>query len=377
MFASKDMPIAILGVGYVGLELIQVLSRYYRNIKGFDISEERARYVDNITNDNVTASHDPTILEGCDAYMICVPTPDDENGRPDESCLYAAKKLVETYAREGCVVILESSVCINDTRNIFGSLRDSGIFVAFSPERVDPGRTFPAAHSIQKLIGGLDIASLDEAFKYYEPVFDHLVPVSSVEVAEFCKLYENTFRLINIAFANQVADAAKKLGLDPEEVRKAVATKPFGLSGPFTSGLGAGGPCLPSNARHFLHTCDIPILEFAANACSERPEKKAEEYLEFAKANGIGKTLVYGLTFKKNVITTTESPALKFAQRLDKIANGVYFYDPIVDRRFIGDLHIVDDLDYIVKTVDNVIILVEHDHPDTDIVKSVKPLWNP
>jgi nucleotide sugar dehydrogenase len=265
------MKLGVIGSGYVGLELIQVLSRGYKNqnciIMAYDISAERSKYVDSITDDNIVANSDPDNLRGCSAYMICVPTPDDVNGRPDESCLRAAKKLVETYASPGAVLILESSVCIGDTRAIFGDLRDKNIYVAFSPERVDPGRVFPPAHTIHKLLGGIDEESLDKALSVYTPAFDNLVPVSSPEVAEFSKLYENTFRLVNIAFANQMADAAKKLGLDPVEIYNAVKTKPFGLDGPFIHGLGAGGPCLPSNALHMLHTCDVPILKHASDLC--------------------------------------------------------------------------------------------------------------
>jgi len=379
---SFTMKLGVIGAGYVGLELIQVLSRGYETqdckIVAYDISEERAKYVDSVTGDNVSASNDPATLAGCSAFMICVPTPDDANGRPDESCLRAAKEIVETYASSGCVLILESSVCIGDTRAIFGDLREKGIYVAFSPERVDPGRTFPAAHTIHKLIGGLDKDSLDQALAVYAPAFENLVPVSSPEVAEFSKLYENTFRLVNISFANQMADAAKSLGLDPIEVYRAVSTKPFGLDGPFTHGLGAGGPCLPSNALHMLHTCDVPLLKHASDVCAQRPMNKAYEFFGFATANNIKKVLVSGLAFKKNVSTTVASPALAFAAQLAELMD-VVVHDPLVNQKSLAELNFTDDLESDLKSVDCVLLLVEHDHPDTDIVKNYteKMLWSP
>lgn len=374
--------IGVIGSGYVGLELIQVLSRGYKNkdctIVAYDIYEPRAKYVDEITDTNVEASNDHSILKNCDAYMICVPTPDDENNRPDESCLKAAKKLVETYARENTVLILESSVCIGDTRAIFGDLRERNIFVAFSPERVDPGRVYPPAHAINKLIGGIDEESLDAAYAIYEPAFDNLVRVSSPEVAEFSKLYENTYRLMNIAFANQMADAAKKLGLDPDEIYQAVKTKPFGLDGPFTHGLGAGGPCLPSNALHLLHTCDVPILKTASDACASRPVEKANEFARFASENGITKVVVSGLTYKKNVSTTVASPALAFAQELMKLMD-IVVHDPLVNKEWLSGMKFTENIESDLENAECVLLFVAHDHPDTDIVKkySHKFVWNP
>ncbi|AGE49298.1 UDP-N-acetyl-D-mannosamine dehydrogenase / UDP-glucose 6-dehydrogenase [Acanthocystis turfacea Chlorella virus Br0604L] len=379
---SATMKLGVIGSGYVGLELIQVLSRGYETrdckIVAYDISEERSKYVDSVTADNVSASNDPSTLSGCSAFMICVPTPDDANGRPDESCLRAAKELVETYASVGGIVILESSVCIGDTRAIFGDLREKGMYVAFSPERVDPGRTFPPAHTIHKLIGGVDKESLDKALAVYTPAFDNLVPVSSPEVAEFSKLYENTFRLVNIGFANQMADAAKNLGLDPMEIYNAVSTKPFGLSGPFTHGLGAGGPCLPSNALHMLHTCDVPLLKQASDACAQRPSNKAYEFFGFATANKIKKVFVSGLTFKKNVSTTVASPALAFVTQLAELMD-VVVHDPMVDKKNVPGLNFTEDLEADLDTADCVILLVEHDHSDTAVVKNYtnKMSWTP
>lgn len=376
MFAKK---LAIIGSGYVGLELAQVLSRGHSTnaaIIAYDINLERAEYVNSVTAGNVIGTNDPEMLKNADAFMICVPTPDDTYGRPDERPLYQAKALVEKFSKKDSIMILESSVCVGDTRKIFGNLRDQGIFVAFSPERVDPGRVFPPPHTIAKLLGGIDKESYDKAFEIYSPAFDNIVYVSSPEVAEFSKLYENTFRLMNIAFANQVADAAKNLGLNPDEIYDAVNTKPFGLSGPFKSGLGAGGPCLPSNAKHLLHTCDIPLLKSASEACSERPHKQALNFASFAKDTNIKKVLVSGLSFKKNVSTTVASPALAFAYELSKMMH-VVVHDPLVPKNI--NLNFTSDLVSDLKSSDCVILLVDHDHPDTTEINKYasKMLWSP
>ncbi|AGE56249.1 UDP-N-acetyl-D-mannosamine dehydrogenase / UDP-glucose 6-dehydrogenase [Paramecium bursaria Chlorella virus NE-JV-1] len=373
--------LAIIGSGYVGLELAQVLSRGFKNDKNvtivaYDIFDERAKYVDSITDKNVIGTSDPELMRHADAFMICVPTPDDADGRPDERPLYEAKALVETYAKTGSVLVLESSVCVGDTRRIFGDLREKNVFVSFSPERVDPGRIDPPPHTIAKLLGGIDEESYDAAHDVYKNAFDTLVRVSSPEVAEFSKLYENTYRLMNIAFANQVADAARKIGLDPREIYDAVKTKPFGLDGPFMSGLGAGGPCLPSNAKHLLHTCDIPILEIASKACDLRPSEKAAEFYEFAKERGITRVLVSGIAFKKNVSTTVASPALAFVQALQKMMR-VVVHDPKV-KSYTG-LEFTDDFEKDLEDAECVIQLVAHDHPESDIVGKYldKMIWKP
>ena len=280
-------------------------------------------------------------------------------------------------AKPGSVVVVESSVSPGATRRIFGGLLDRGVRVCFSPERVEPGRVDPPQHAIPKLLGGLDDASFDACAKFYDRIFDTLVRVSSAEVAEFSKLYENTFRLVNIAFANEISGACETLGIDHDEVMAAVATKPFGLSGPFSAGLGAGGPCLPANAAHLVAHFDLPLLKNAAEACAARPAQKAAEFVRFARSVCARNVFLYGLAFKPNVGTIASSPALAFARAATSLFDDgtVTVYDPLVESEKIDGVNVSKDWVLDAVNADIVVVLVPHARHETkgvDAIRSAK-----
>jgi UDP-N-acetyl-D-mannosaminuronate dehydrogenase len=280
---NENNLIAVIGVGYVGFHLVQVFAPKFSLI-AFDVSakrldslqEEFARYLD------IISTTDARLLRHATHFLIAVPTVVRPDRSIDLSYLKGAIKMVSDNARRGATVVIESSVAVGMTRELLSPLmRAKGIKAGMSPERVDPGRTGktanvfilywskfittsvrrivgllsltisaePPAHTIPKIISGIDDitpGSLASIHQLYSGVFQDVVQVSKPEVAEMMKLYENCQRMICIAYANEMADACISHGIDPYEVCKAAASKPFGYM-PFSPGLGVGGPCIPCN----------------------------------------------------------------------------------------------------------------------------------
>ncbi len=173
---------------------------------------------------------------------------------------------------------MESKVTVGTTRHVLRPLRERGMFVGFSPERVDPGRMDPPTHAIPKFLAAMDEASMDRISDLYGAAFDRVVPVSSLETTEMSKLFENWFRLINIAYVNEIADACAAHGIDPNEKVRACAIKPYGYMS-FTPGLGAGEPCIPVNPHYLLVNNDLPLLASAMAANASRPATRAAALL--------------------------------------------------------------------------------------------------
>lgn len=228
------------------------------------------------------------------------------------------------------------------------------------PQRVDPGRTEPPARLIPKVVSGLDDicpGSLAAITRLYAPVFDTLVPVSRPEVAELTKLYENCQRMINIAYANEMADACVDLGIDPYEVCRAASTKPFGYQD-YTPGLGVGGHCIPVNPWYLLSGCEMPLLKQAAQKMNERPRAAARSYVDnigrHAGRNGSKpRVLVVGMGFKPGQSVLSYSPGLELARGLVEGSNrlDVMFADPLVPQHALPQIRKLDDCLWDVETL--------------------------
>lgn len=323
--------VCVIGVGFVGELIVEAFSKAYHVI-GYDKSPKRAaemkrRFAD---NPNVTIQSTTDNLEQCKLFSISVPTllsvlPSGEITIND-SHVKSAISLVESLVSVGSVVVLESSVHVGMSRKLLTGLRQKGVFVGFSPERVDPGRTFPAPDQTHKVISGFDKESLDQIVPLYSRGFEHLVPVSSMEVAEYCKLWENCFRAINIAYVNELADAARKNGVNPYEIVKACSTKDFGFM-PFYPSLGVGGHCIPINGYWLSYNNDVPFLMTAVKMNSDRPILKARELL---KNENVHRVLVVGLGFKPGECLTTNSPGLFYAKELLENKMDVTIHDPLL-----------------------------------------------
>lgn len=367
-YAAHSQPvIAVIGVGYVGSHLVEAFAKVY-SVIAFDISKQRVEQIARrFKGPSVRCTWRASDLAAADVFLISVPTSLNHDRTINTTSIETAVQIIVEYARHGVTVVMESSVAVGMTRELLGPLvATKKAKVGMSPEvsinirslspsradiryqRVDPGRLFPAFQKIPKIISGIEPSSLDAVQRLYERVFDHVVPVSSLEVAEMTKLYENCQRMVCAAYANEMADACASLGIDGWEVSKAAASKPFGYL-PFQPGPGVGGHCIPVNPYYLLQTCDMPILQHATESSWRRPVeiiRRLVQALERKRGamGGRGRmsasretcVLVIGVAFKRGQSALHNSPGVAAIQsllqdhRLD-----VEFADPLVDQEAI------------------------------------------
>ncbi|CAO1635832.1 unnamed protein product [Jaminaea pallidilutea] len=344
---QEDRPtVLVVGVGYVGKHLVERFS-YACNVIGFDLSAPRCKALqerfdaDDLANITMISDleSDPRAAN-FDLALISVPTILlADNKTVDTRHIQSAVSMVASRARPGSTVVIESSVTVGMTRALLGptgaDLRSKGVFVGFSPERVDPGRQLPLFEDIPKVVAGIDDASLQVITRYYSSSFTTVVPVKSLETAELCKLYENCQRLMLIAYVNEVADACEQHGVDIHDVCAASATKPFGFT-PFTSSLGAGGHCIPVNPFYLLSNSEMPLLRAAAEANQTRPIQKARQIASVAKERAarskgeLPTVLIYGMGFKAGEASLAYSPTVTLARELQRQDCRVVYYDEYV-----------------------------------------------
>lgn len=324
---NDEIKVCILGVGFVGEHLMNTFNNYY-NVVGVDLSEKRV----NTLKAKYPGIHFQTNynnIEECQVFLVSVPTLVNNDKTIDLKCLYAVRDSLKGIIRSGSLLMVESSVYVGATREIFGSFRDKGVFVGFSPERVDPGRIEPPMHEIPKVVSGLDYSSLNKCVEIYSKVLNTIVPVSSTECAEMCKLYENCFRMVNIAYVNEISDMCDNLGIDVKEMINASSSKPFGFM-PFYPGVGVGGHCIPVNPYYLIRNGSLPVLEYSTNLMEHRPKKKAFELMDKYNSKNI---LIIGVGFKRGESLLTNSPGYELYKHLVKHTN-VDVYDPIVQNEY-------------------------------------------
>lgn len=323
-----DYKICVIGVGFVGEHLLENFKRVY-NVIGVDLSINRTRILKSKYKD-VYFQNSFNDLEDRNVFLISVPTL-VKDGDIDMSCIHSVKKSLKGIVKPGSLVMIESSVYVGATREIFSDFLDRDIFVGFSPERVDPGRIEPRMNEIPKVVSGLNQASLEMCLDVYSKVFDKVVPVSSCECAEMCKLYENCFRMVNIAYVNEIADMCENMGINTSEMINASSTKPFGFM-PFYPGLGVGGHCIPVNPYYLFKSQQLPLLKYATNLMEERPKQKAVEIIKrYGNTNNI---LLVGIGFKKGESLLTNSPGYSLYKELCKMDQNVTVYDPLVQNNY-------------------------------------------
>ncbi|EGR45689.1 uncharacterized protein TRIREDRAFT_67698 [Trichoderma reesei QM6a] len=385
-FPSSTL-VAVIGVGYVGEHLVDVFSRRF-NVLGFDVSEARikalaSKYAD---NSKVRITSSPARLSEATHFLISVPTLLLPDKTVDTSYLRSALATVAEHARPGSTVVFESSVAVGMTRQLLGPLALSHRwFAGMSPERVDPGRTEPAAHEIPKVISGLDDVvpgSLDSIKKVYSAVFNQVVPVPKPEVAEMTKLFENCQRMVCISYVNEMANACVPFGIDPYEVCRAAATKPFGYM-PYTPGLGVGGHCIPVNPYYLLSTSEFPLLKAASEAMYARPAEIGQKAIDLLYADRssssvvLPRVLVVGMGFKRGQSHLVNSPGLELAKSLvlsEKVA--VSFADPLVTQEAIPQITRLDEtnwtVEYLERNFDMIIVSFKQEGLDFDLLDQLK-----
>lgn len=326
MAFSSD--VCIMGVGFVGLHLVECFSRKH-NITAFDINVERITYLQqHHAMENVNFTHTFDDIKKCKLFCVSVPTLlNKTNDAVDLKYVESAIAMLEQFVQPGCTVVLESSVSVGTSRRLLKNLHERGVCVGFSPERVDPGRTEPAAHDIAKVVSGYDAKCLEQIKEWYSTVYTQVVPVSKLETAEMCKLYENCFRMINIAYAFQATEACAAHGIDVNEMIEACDTKPYGFM-TFKPSLGVGGTCIPVNPYYLFVNNDFSLLRHATKISENRPIDMAQQLVQKFTPKRV---LVIGLAYKPGESITYKSPALPYVEELTAQGVEVHYYDPKVD----------------------------------------------
>jgi len=338
--------VCIIGVGFVGEHLLSVFKNHY-SVTGVDVSSKRVMYL-KYKYPDVSFQVNFDGIEEMDVFLVSVPTlVKDKTKELDLSSLYNVRDTLLQKAKQGSMIVVESSVYVGATREIFGELRERGVLVGFSPERVDPGRTEPAMQDIPKVVSGIDEESLNKMKQVYSQVFTQIVPVSSPECAEMCKLYENCYRMVNIAYVNEIGDMCDSLNIDKYEMINAAASKPFGFM-PFYPGAGVGGHCIPVNPYYLMQNgYNLPVLKYATELMEARPKEIAKDIAKKAKNNNNRGVLVIGIGFKKGESLTTNSPGFEIYKELRKSLDRVQVYDPLVEEAYCQkDIQFVKEKDF-------------------------------
>lgn len=394
LIQSKKAIIGIIGLGYVGLPLATEIAKKGYKIIGFDIDKQRVQQVNAGTSKisdvatrelrpltkkkRIQATTRVTSLRRCDIILICVPTPVDENKEPDLGPVIDSTRNVQNNLRKGQLVILKSTTYPETTeRVILPILNETGLkvgrdfYLAFCPERIDPGNKRFGVVNTPTVIGGVTKKCTSLATKFYRTFIDHVYPVSSPKAAELTKLLENTFRNVNIALVNEFAQFCERMGdIDIWEVIEAAKTKPFGFM-PFYPGPGVGGHCIPIDpyylswkAREYdFHTV---FIELSARINEEMPYFTVNKTINALSESGVcpykAKVLLLGMAFKKDISDLRDSPAIKVYQIIQSRVHTVRYNDPHVPSVMINGTRVrsVKLSSREIKKYDAVIILTNH-----------------
>jgi UDP-N-acetyl-D-glucosamine dehydrogenase len=390
------MSIGIVGLGYVGLPLAVAFAEAGCDVIGVDVDpskivglREGRSHIEDIPSERLAAILDRCSfstrfveLHEAEAILVCVPTPLTRNREPDLGPLLSATRALAGVIRSGQLVVLESTTFPGTTReHLVPLLEESGLqagedfFLAFSPERVDPGRVDYTIRNTPKIVGGLTPACTERAVALYGRVCEEIVPVSTPEVAELAKLTENIFRSVNIALANELAILADRMDIDIWEVIDAAATKPFGFMR-FEPGPGMGGHCLPVDPFYLTwkareYDISTEFIELAGKVNQTMPYfcvEKIERVLNDASRSVRGaRVLVLGVAYKGGVGDMRESPALKILELLRRRGADVSYHDPFVPELTEYGLHSVE-LDDAVESADLVVLVTAHPGVDHEKV---------
>lgn len=393
---DKDAKVAILGLGYVGLPLAIVFAEAGFHVTGVDPDPRKIEaikkgesYIPDVKDESVaklvkegkfSATTDFSVLKEMDAVSICVPTPLRKTGDPDMSYIISATEELGKYIHKGMVVVLESTTYPGTTRELLlpklGEEHELKVgedwFLAFSPERVDPGREDWTTINTPKVLGGITPECGEVARVWYEGAIQTVHYVSTAEAAEMAKLLENTFRMINIGLVNELAIMCERLGVDVWEVIDAAASKPFGFM-KFTPGPGLGGHCIPIDPLYLSwkmksFNYNARFIELASEINTNMPRYVVSRVMEGlndkGKALNGSKVLVLGAAYKPDIDDMRESPALDVIGLLRKKGANVQYHDPYIPHihhEYDGwAMDSVTDLMKEVKEADVVVIVTNH-----------------
>src|SRR3954451_19717174 len=395
------MSVGIVGLGYVGLPLAVSFAEAGEDVVGIEVNPRRVAqlrcgesYIEDVPSEKLQAvsgrfeaSTRIAALAKADAIIVCVPTPLTPNREPDLSPLVDACQAIATVLQPGQLVVLESTTYPGTTRErALPILEESGLragedfFLAFSPERVDPGRTDYTLQTTPKIVAGLTESCGNAAEALYSLVCDKLVRVEALESAEMAKLLENIFRSVNIALINEMAELADRMGIDIWEVIDAASTKPYGFMR-FEPGPGMGGHCLPVDPFYLSwkareHDFSTEFIELAGKVNQHAPyfavEKIERALNELGRPVKGTRIAILGVSYKAGVGDIRESPALKIIHRLGSLGAEIAYHDPYVETlsQFNLERSCLDD---VLEFADIVVVVTAHPNVDPQAIASEHP----
>jgi len=386
--------LTVVGLGYVGLPLAYEASRSGMRVSGLDTNTSLVEslsngesHIDDIDSGQLCAmikagfraTTEPDCISDSEVVVICVPTPLDDDGTPDIGAVKAATRVVSQHLRPGSLVVLESTTYPGTTEDIVRPILEAGsglvagtdFFLAYSPERIDPGNLEWGFRNTPKVVGGLTAACSDRAVKFYGQIVDTVVPTTGLREAEFAKLLENTYRHVNIALMNEMAVFCHELGIDLWAAITAAETKPFGFQA-FRPGPGVGGHCIPIDPNYLSWVARsvgfrLRFVELAQEVSERMPAYVARRVQDALNRSGKAVNgahiVLAGVTYKPNVRDHRETPARPLALHLIGMGGRVSYIDPMVDGFEVGGrgLERISELSEAIQVADVLVVLQAHD----------------
>ncbi|MGI2030361.1 nucleotide sugar dehydrogenase [Endozoicomonas acroporae] len=402
--------IGVIGCGYVGLPLaFSAVSSGYACL-GFDIDESRVQEINSgnhphsilnseqckvLTDGGFKASTDFSKIRECDVVIVCVPTPIGVHKEPILDHIINAVSSVSAHLKYGVLLSLESTTWPGTTEDVICDLliKDGheigkSVYVAYSPEREDPGNLIFSTSSIPKIVSGVSQKCLEFASEFYDSIVDVIVPINCVRTAEMTKIVENIHRLVNIGLVNELKVVAAKFGIDIYDVIEAAKTKPFGFSA-YYPGPGVGGHCIPVDPHYLTwkakeYGLEMRMIDAASQINQDMPRFVSTRVIE--ALNDIGKAisgsqiLLLGLTYKKNIADCRDSPSIEILKKLNSMSGDIYYSDPylphiqIEDDNFQSTFESVQLTKTVLNGADIVALLTDHDDFDYQLISEASSL---
>ena len=393
--------VGIIGLGHVGLPLVVTIAEAGFQVTGIDIDDDKVAQVNRghsyisdlsspqlaqlTTNGHLTATTDAAIISEQDIICICVPTPLSKTRTPDISYIVTAVESVAKYLKPGQLIALESTTYPGTTEEVVRPILEQDslqagqdFFLAFSPERIDPGNQHYHIGNTPKVVGGVTPQCTELATLFYQQFINKIYPVSTSQAAETVKLLENTFRAVNIALANEFAQMCDKMSLDVWEIIDAAATKPFGFM-PFYPGPGLGGHCIPVDPHYLawkarFHGHSPRFIDLASDINAAMPEyvvgKVVDRLSQVELDVKEARILVIGVTYKQDIADLRESPALEIIRLLQKQRGQISYYDPLIPELVVDEMTYLSRplTDSILTTSDCILIVTDHTVIDYEVL---------
>ena len=388
---NKKANIAVIGLGYVGLPLASGFANSGFNVIGLDNNKEKVKkinkgisYISDVSskdiktlvkNNSLKATTDKEILKKSDIIIICLPTPLDKHQQPDVSLLEKATKTIKKYLKKEQLIILESTTYPGTTKEVILPILKQDklkpgkdFFLAFSPERVDPGNKNYKTKDVPKIVGGITKKGTKLACLLYDSFVKETIPVSSAKTAEMTKLLENTFRIVNISMIDEIALMCDKMGIDVWEVIKAAKTKPYGFM-PFYPGPGIGGHCISIDPFYLSwkakeHKFYARFIDLAGQINAQMPHFVVTKIIyalnKHKKSVNGSNILIWGVSYKKDIPDTRESPAYPVIKDLIKKGANIKYFDPFVKEFKVNNKKIKKVSNKNLKQYDCIVILTDH-----------------